>query len=95
MQFQAIELQQRSKKLVWWHTKPLLIEHRACHRLNGGCRILGHMAKRELRNRHIALTQKVLQVLLRDLRRHSAQLCHGSTGKEGQHPISSTTLSYF
>jgi hypothetical protein len=36
-----------------------------------------------------------LQVLLHDLQHGPTGLCHGSTGKEKQHPISSTTPSYF
>jgi hypothetical protein len=36
----------------------------------------------------------VFQVLLDDIRRSPTQLCHGSKGKEGRHPLSSTTLIF-
>jgi hypothetical protein len=92
IQFQAVELQQRVEKLVCWNTKSLLIEHRACHDvppcLNGGCGILKHAVSHKIHRRHIPLTHKVLQVLLRDLQCSSTQLCHGSEGKERQHPVS-------
>jgi hypothetical protein len=53
------------------------------------------MIGNQLHRYHIPLTHKVLQVLLHDLRHGPTQLHHGSEGKERQHPVSSTTPSYF
>jgi hypothetical protein len=57
--------------------------------------MLGHITGSQLCRCHIPLTHKVLQVLLDDLQHGRAQLCHGSEGKERQHPVRSTTPSYF
>jgi hypothetical protein len=70
MQLQAVELQQRVEKLVWWHTESSLVEHRARHDVSlhrsRRCRILEHTTGSQLHRYHIPLTHKVLQVLLHD-----------------------------
>jgi hypothetical protein len=81
------------------HTKSSLIEYHTRRDVsphqNRGYRIFGHMTGSQLHRCHIPQTHKVLQVLLRDHRCGLTQPRHGTEGKEGQCPVSSTTPSYF
>jgi hypothetical protein len=66
---------------VRWHTEFPLIKcykgHHVSFRWRGECRVLWHVAGRELRCHHKPLVHEALQVTLRDLGRGPILFRHG------------------